>query len=678
MKSKGISITELLNDSWHETIDMGQPAASPGFDNAISPFLKEEVKDNEGFFRDLVETVPEMIFSLSPEGQITFLNSAFEKLTGWRRLEWIGRPFAELVCFEQRGKFREAFYLLENERLHQLMEISINLKNGGYLTAEVIARPRMRDGKVIRILGTARDITERKQAEEMLALQNKRIRSLYEISSEPGVGIEGQLVETLKTGTEMLGLEIAIIGHIVDRNYTVGYCYDKLGKVTQGARFDFDKTYCRLTLQADDLIALDHVGKSAYNRENFYLELGLESYIAVPLRINGVVFGTLNFSSPEPRQKPFTKADKDFVRLMGRWISTMIERKHAEDMLIEKEELYRTLVENAHDLIVETTSDGRFLYASSNHHEILGYRPEELLGQNVFDKMHPDDRPQVLEKFIQGVGALSTGRAVFRYMHKDGSWRWFESTGKPFMTAAGEIRAIIDSREITERKKTEEQIQESLEEKEFLLKEIHHRVKNNLQIISSLLSLQSDYVKDKNSLSLINESQNRISTIALVHEQLYQSRDIAEIKMADYVNTLTTNLLSIFDNDGSSIDVRVKTNDISVDIDTAISCGLIINELFSNCLKHAFRTDGTTQGKETKSGTVSIEIRTDGYQNLILSIMDDGIGFPGRLNFRKTKTLGLQLVCTLAEQLNGTIELRKQRGTAFNIKFPVTRNTGVV
>lgn len=677
MKTKAIHLAEALNDIWRETIETEKPINSPDSAGAIQPFFQERIKNDEDFFRDLIETVPDVIFSLSPEGEITFLNSAFEMLTGWRRQDWIGRPFTELVGFKQRKKFREAFSKLTNEQLHQHMEIPIILKEGEYLTAEVTVRHQMRDGEVIRILGTARDITERKRSEEMLELQEKRIRSLYEISSEPGVEIEGQLVGTLKTGTEMLGLEIAIVGHIVDRNYTVRYCYDKFGAVTQGAQFDFDKTYHRITLAADDVVALDHLGKSKYNRENFYVEFGLESYIAVPLRINGAVFGTLNFSSPEPRQKPFTKADKDFVRLMGRWISTMIERKHAEDMLREKEELYRTLIENANDLIIETTSDGRFLYVSSNHYEILGYKPEELLGQSVFDKMHPDDSPQVLANFIQGVSNLSTGRASFRYMHKDGDWRWFESTAKPFITASGEIRAIIDSREITERKKTEDQIQKSLKEKEFLLKEIHHRVKNNLQIISSLFSLQSDYVKDKETLGLFNESQNRISTIALIHEQLYQSKNIAEIKMADYLNTLTTNLLSIFDIDRCSIDVRVETNDISVDIDTAIPCGLIINELFSNCLKHAFRPTGKTNGKVTRSGAVSIVIQTVDDQDLILSVMDDGIGFPGRIKFRNTKTLGLQLVCTLAEQLNGTIELRKEKGTAFNIKFPRMRNRGV-
>jgi PAS domain S-box-containing protein len=246
-----------------------------------------------------------------------------------------------------------------------------------------------------------------------------------------------------------------------------------------------------------------------------------------------MVFGTLNFASHHPRKELFTKEDKDFIRLMGRWISTMIERKKAEDMPREKEQLYRILVENAHDLIVEITYEGKFLYMSANYKEVIGYEPEELLGRNVFELMHPDDRSSILPEFIQVLRTNSTASVVYRYRHKNGEWQWFESTGKPYRTSSGEIRAIVDTREITERKKNEKRVKRSLDEKESLLREIHHRVKNNLQVVSSLLGLQSDYAKDKESLSLFYENQNRISAIALKHEKLYRSSNLSEVKMLD-------------------------------------------------------------------------------------------------------------------------------------------------
>jgi PAS domain S-box-containing protein len=485
------------------------------------------------------------------------------------------------------------------------------------------------------------------------------------------MGIDAQLVETLKTGANMLYMGIAGVGRVSGKNYTVLYCYDERGMAKRGLEFDVEETYCKIALAADDVIALDNVGQSEYRDEECYKSFGIESYIAVPLRIDGKVFGTLYFASPRPRKEPFTQADKDFVRLMGRWIGTMMERKKAEDMLREKEELYRTLVENAHDLIVEILYDGRIMYASSNHREILGYEPEELLGKNVFELMHPEDRSAIMSAFIQGFGRGAAGRGVYRYMHKDGEWRWFEATGKPFRTSTGEIRAIVDTRDITERKKNEEQIQESLQQKESLLREIHHRVKNNLQVISSLLSLQSDYAKDKESLVRFYESQSRISTIALIHEKLYQSRNIDEIKMLDYITDLTRNLLRVYKDLGGNIDVQINAYDISIDIDRAIPCGLIINELFSNCLKHAFRDAGSEEKSRKRRNKITVEINSDPDGLLILSVKDNGVGFPGHLDIRNTDTLGLQLITTLADQLKGKIEVANDNGTAFTVVFPL-------
>lgn len=635
--------------------------------------LSVQSGDDEGHFLDLIENVPGVIFSLSPEGVLTYLNPAFEHLTEWPREDWTGRRFEELIAGDHRGEFTESLSNILNGKTAYTFESSINLSCSRSLTVEVTARPRFENGEVLEILGTIRDIAQRKRTDEMLELQEERIRSLYKISAEPGMGIDAQLMETIKTGSRVLGLEIAVIGHITGNKYTVLYCHDTIGKVTQGLEFDLDKTYCKITLAANDVIALDHVGKSKYKNDVSYTEFGFETYIAVPLRINGSIFGTLNFASPYPRGAPFTKADKDFVRLMARWISTMIERKQAETMLKEKEALYRTIVENAHDLIVETTFDGKFLYASSNHKEILGYEPEELLGTRVFDLMHPEDRPAVLSEFMKGVESFSTGRAVFRYRHKNGEWRWFESTGKPFRTPAGEIRGIVDTREITERIKKEEQIKQSLKEKEALLMEIHHRVKNNLQIISSLLNLQSDYVKGSDSLRLINECQSRISAIAMIHERLYQSKNLGEVKMADYIDSLTRNLMIVYEYGECPVDVRIKADDVKVSIDAAVPCGLIINELFSNCLKHAFNfSDSNGQGQKRCEIFVEIHSRSDG--NILLSVGDNGIGFPKGLDYRNTESLGLQLVCTLAEQLNGTMELLSLNGTTFNIKFPREEN----
>lgn len=289
------------------------------------------------------------------------------------------------------------------------------------------------------------------------------------------------------------------------------------------------------------------------------------------------------------------------------------------------------------------------MYASSNHKEIMGYEPEELLGRNVFEFVLPEDCAALLSEFIKGLKTESTTRVVHKYTHKNGEWRWFESTGKPFRTASGEIRAIIDTREITERKRYEDLIQRSLSEKDSLLKEIHHRVNNNLQVISSLLGLQSDYAKDKESLRLFYESQNRISTIALIHEKLYQSRYLSEVKMLDYITDLTRNLLRMYDGVWSSIDVQINAYDVSVNIDKAIPCGLIINELFANCIELTFVNKSGADGTPSSRAKIVVELYSESGSDLVLTVKDNGIGFPAKIDFRETETLGLQLVCALIE-----------------------------
>ena len=217
--------------------------------------------------------------------------------------------------------------------------------------------------------------------------------------------------------------------------------------------------------------------------------------------------------------------------------------------------------------------------------------------------------------------------------------------------------------EIAERKKAEEQINSSLQEKLVLLREIHHRVKNNLQVISSLLNLQSGYIEDQKSLEIFRESQTRVRSMALIHEKLYQSKDLNKIEFSEYIKSLTRDLFTSYNVDPERINLTYDLDGIYFEIDTAILCGLIINELVSNSLKHAFPFG--------KKGNVFIILKEKDINSYELVLKDDGIGFPDDIDFRKTDSLGLQLVTTLTEQLGGKIELYKNGFTEFKIDFSI-------
>ncbi len=219
----------------------------------------------------------------------------------------------------------------------------------------------------------------------------------------------------------------------------------------------------------------------------------------------------------------------------------------------------------------------------------------------------------------------------------------------------------VIQREITERKQSEEKIRASLKEKEVLLKEIHHRVKNNLQIISSLLYLQATRTEHAGAVSALRESRNRIKSMALIHERLYASPDLASVDMGKYTRSLVSDLKQSHMAEDGLIRLRLNLEDIPLGITEAIPSGVIINELVSNALKHAF-----PKGRE---GEITIRLHRAGARQITLTVADNGIGFPEHLDFRKSPSLGLTLINSLVEQLDGTMQLDRKNGTAFTITF---------
>jgi two-component sensor histidine kinase len=216
--------------------------------------------------------------------------------------------------------------------------------------------------------------------------------------------------------------------------------------------------------------------------------------------------------------------------------------------------------------------------------------------------------------------------------------------------------------ELARRTQAEVQLTGLLREKELLLREIHHRVKNNLQIISSLLDLHSDAIRDTGVLALFKDSQHRIHSMALVHEILYQSPDLAWVDVGAYLQRLSAQLFRSYGVDARRITLRTHTDRVLLDIDQAIPCGLILNELLTNAFKYAFPEDRT--------GEVYVALHADPPQHVTIVVQDTGIGLPEGLDFRNTDSFGLQLVCLLAEQMEGTITLLREQGTTFTLTFP--------
>jgi PAS domain S-box-containing protein len=341
----------------------------------------------------------------------------------------------------------------------------------------------------------------------------------------------------------------------------------------------------------------------------------------------------------------------------------IVDRKQAQEALKQSEERFRMLAEKVR--VIPWQADaitGNFTYVGPQTIEILGYPLSDWYTKNFWvEHIHPEDREWALKYCLDNSCLSDNYEFEYRMLAADGRAVWLYDIVN--VVRGGDKPQVLRGFmiDITERKRVEAQIKASLKEKEVLLKEIHHRVKNNLQIISSLLSLQSGYIEDEKTLEILKAGENRIASMALVHEQLYQSKDLAKINSAEYIENLVSTLFSSYNINLEFICLKLNIDDICIDVDTAIPCGLIINELVSNALKYAFPLG--------KNGKICVNFQKDDCNRFILTVSDNGIGFPKNIDFQHTDSLGLQIVTALTNQLGGSIELVKEIGTEFKIIF---------
>jgi PAS domain S-box-containing protein len=349
----------------------------------------------------------------------------------------------------------------------------------------------------------------------------------------------------------------------------------------------------------------------------------------------------------------------------NRELETRVQERTAE--VRESEERYRSLVEGVRDVVFTLSTDGRITSLNAAFEATTGWSRSEWIGKHFAAIIHPDDLAAAMENFQHVLRGELLKALELRILSKSGNSVLIgEFTATQFIKDGKVIGVLGIARDVTERKRAEKQIQDALREKEVLLKEVHHRVKNNMQIISSLLRLQAEVSKDENVIEMFKESQNRITLMSLVHEKLYLSQNLAKIDFNDYIRDVVNSLFESYVLNTGKIALNINVENISMGVDYAIPCGLIINELVTNSLKYAF-SDG-------REGEIKITLRTTDGDMIELKVSDNGIGIPENLDFRKTESLGLHLVTVLVEnQLHGEINLNRSAGTEFQIKFRETK-----
>ncbi|MBU7046711.1 MAG: PAS domain S-box protein [Theionarchaea archaeon] len=593
---------------------------------------EEELRESEEKFRTLFENqgvgIALIKLDMPPREKAFILesNSALQKFLGYTEDELRLRVVTEFSHPEELerdiGRLEE---LIAGKTNSLEVEKRFIRKDGeivwGYLTVSLL---RDAHGIPVYVVVSVQDTTEHKKAEEALRKSEEEFRLFFENAKDAIFWAEPE------TGTIIRCNKAAEILLEKNREEIIGYHQTELHPPDKrGYYAEIFKTHVDM--------------KGSKDVEG---EVITKSGIIKPVHITASI--TLIGGSP----------------IIQGIFRDVTESKRAERELQESEEKYRTLVEQSlQGIAIAHGIPLRLVFMNTALSEMLGYTTEELLSlnsQETLNLVHPEDQSFFSEQYQDILeGNPSLPLYELRLIRKDGTICWLEIhanrieyCGQPAIQAA-----FMD---ITDRKKAEEQIKASLKEKEILLREIHHRVKNNLQVVSSLLNLQSEHIRDSQYTEMLKESQNRIRTMALIHEKLYQSENLANIDISEYITSVVHGLIRSYNVDERII-LSIDVEGIPLSVDAAIPCGLIINELVSNCLKHAF--------PHKRKGVVTITLcQIQGTNELV--VKDDGVGIPDTIDLKNMETLGLDLVTTLAEkQLNGTITLDKTGGTTFTIRF---------
>jgi two-component sensor histidine kinase/HAMP domain-containing protein len=350
---------------------------------------------------------------------------------------------------------------------------------------------------------------------------------------------------------------------------------------------------------------------------------------------------------------------KDQIAYLGAAINGMLDalERSTEDLRVS-ERRNEAFLDAVPDVIFRVTRDGTILDARSSAKLPLMETARNLVGKDAEQilSLYSFISPEYFDRSIAATeAALDTGvPQILTYdVEAEGGRRHFEER----FVASGENEAMVLVRDVTAQKKAEE-----IRDQEVLLKEIHHRVKNNLQVISSLLALQAGSTEDVKTRAMLSESRDRVRSMALIHEKLYPSGDEKGISFAGYVRDLAAHLRYSYAGQSESVELSVDVEEVSLSMDVSVPCGLIINEILSNSLKYAF-----PQGRR---GTISVSLRRGEGDTLVLTISDDGIGFPREIDFRNPATLGLRIVNILVEQLRGVLRMNPGSGTSYTISFP--------
>ena len=682
------------------------------------------LRESEERYRDLFENSNDLIQSVAMDGSLSFVNRSWRETLGYTQEEVGNLSIRDVIHPDNYEEAWQIIQNTLSGNYVGNAEIAFITNNGEKILTEGRVSCKFESGEPIATRDILRNVTERRTADELtkqsqtvaaklakaLEVRAERLRTLTRVNQiiSASLNIDELLSEIARAATLLIDAPVASF-----------WIFD------EGTRALNMKAFSEDDLSNDypyDSIAVGSgaIGWVAENRSSlnvpnvfkdgrmvgldWWKRHGLRSFLGVPVELkdnllavlafngrgvfeldeddqdmldifvgqaavsihNAQLFENLETENKERKiyEEALQKYSEELTDTNWRLTASVSRRMRAEAELKKGEERIRAVVEQMTDGLVTVDRDGYVESFNSAAQRIFGYSADEIIGRKADLLISPKGESgngNVLDTrlWIDGEGTLANNEKIMG-QRKDG-------TEFPMDLSVSEVHLedqsliVTTVRDVTDSRRLEEQTRESLAEKEVLLKEIHHRVKNNLQLISSLLALQAGYIQDEDSKAIFKDSEQRVRSMALIHEKLYGSDDLARVDFPGYLPSLVTELSRSYVPNPMAVAMNVDVGDISFGIDTAIPCGLIVSELVSNALKYAF-PDGRT-------GEIKVSLFTD-QEKYILTVSDDGVGIPNEVDWENSDSLGLQLIQTLTAQLGGSAELITDHGTEIRIIFP--------
>jgi PAS domain S-box-containing protein len=585
---------------------------------------QQKLQEAQNFVRDIIESSIDMIIAIDENDRITEFNTAAQRLFGYSLKEVLDKKASML--YRNMSDFQRV--KSELDKNDSFSGEIVNKKKSGeeftsFLSASLIQN---QEGEILGSMGVSRDITELKKAEEELRASEERYRDIFENATDFILSID-------KKG-KFIYFNNAF-------RHAMGYSEDELEnltifKIADDPRLATSKDLFEVFVSDD-------------------LETVFQSKNGDQILVEGDT--SIRYKNGKPHA----------IRAILRDVT---EAKMNQQAAIQQQAKLESIFNSTENMMMWTL-DHKNVITSTNINFVKHMK--ELFDESLnFGKPFMTIIKKLVNKDLYQ-GQLDLIKKAFKgkpqqfevpLLDKRGDNVWLQFFLNPVYLEEGELQEIsCIAYDITERKEIDRKIRDSLKEKEVLLQEVHHRVKNNLQVISSILNLQSSYVKDENTLDILKESQNRIKSMSFIHESLYQTTDFSSIEFTQYIETISRNLIHSYSYTTGPVELDTDFDTIYLSIDQAIPCGLIVNELVSNALKYAFpEIDGN------RTNTVKLHVKQN-KGTISLLVADNGVGLPDDFKHEESDSLGIQLVYTLSEQLDAKLDVNSDNGASFLITF---------